>query len=478
VDRDELLKMLDLSGKEAGPEEATDLPLTPAEPEAKRTEPASHTALDLDEWALRKGRDLLRESERLRALRLGEHTIADFHAAAFLPDPRLLPDCVDPRRREFLAQLFETPEYHALHATTTLQEAASAVAATAFAEQFAALNKDEMDHAAGTATPASGRDAPGKKAPDKEAMDREMETLRAVGCALSAATEEVEEMREATTALGMGPGSPGSNDPRAIATLYRRVRGNAHLRRICELAGRYRRVAQSRQRQKVTHGMDDLVGVTLDGDPGKLLPVELARLAIPELELDTLRRLVERQCMARDYRCVEPVARGPIIVSVDESGSMSGEKAHTAKVLALAMAWIARQQKRWCALVAYSGDTAERLLPLPPGRWNEMKVADWLCAFIGGGSYMDVPVREMPGYYRQLDAPRGRTDLLFITDAICRLGEEVKRPFMAWKQSVQARLITLVIDSEPGDLSAISDEVHQVSSLSVTEEGVERVLSI
>jgi uncharacterized protein with von Willebrand factor type A (vWA) domain len=470
--------MLDLAAKEARPEEASDLPLTPAEPEVKRTEPASPAALDLDEWALRKGRDLLRDSERLRALRLGEHAIADFHAAAFLPDPRLLPDCLDPRRREFLAQLFETPEYHALHATTTLQEAASAVAATAFAEQFAALNKDERDHAAGTATPATDRDAPGKKAAGKETMNREMEILRAVGRALSKATEGVEEMREATAALGMGPGSPGSNDPRAIATLYRRVRGNANLRRICELAGRYRRVAQSRQRQKVTHGMDDLVGVTLDGDPSKLLPVELAKLTIPELELDTLRRLVERQCMAREHRCVEPVAKGPIIVSVDESGSMEGEKAHTAKALALAMAWIARQQKRWCALVAYSGDSGERLLPLPPGRWHENKLADWLCAFIGHGSNLDVPVREMPGYYRQLKAPHGRTDLLFVTDAICRMGREVKAQFLAWKHSVQARLISLVIESTPGDLTDISDEVHMVPSLSVTEEGVERVLSI
>jgi hypothetical protein len=47
----------------------------------------SPTALDLDEWALRKGRDVLADSERLQALNPGEHAIADFHASAFLPDP-------------------------------------------------------------------------------------------------------------------------------------------------------------------------------------------------------------------------------------------------------------------------------------------------------------------------------------------------------------------------------------------------------
>src|SRR5262249_56099088 len=136
----------------------------------------------------------------------------------------------------------------------------------------------------------------------------------------------VGEGRDAAAALGLGPGAPGSNDPRAIAALFKRVRSDPTLRRICELAGRYRRVAQSKQRRKATHGLDDMVGVVMDGDLGRLLPHELAKLAIPEFEDDTLRRLVERQVQCREYRSTEPVAKGPIIVSVDESGSMAGEK--------------------------------------------------------------------------------------------------------------------------------------------------------
>jgi len=43
---------------------------------------------------------------------------------------------------------------------------------------------------------------------------------------------------------------------------------------------------------------------------------------------------------------------------------------------------------------------------------------------------------------------------------------------------VQARVISLIIESTPGDLRDISEEVHEVHSLSVTEGAVERVLSI
>ena len=99
--------------------------------------------------------------------------------------------------------------------------------------------------------------------------------------------------------------------------------------------------------------------------------------------------------MCRLYRGYEPVAKGPVIVVIDESGSMEGQKVHTAKALALALAWVARHQKRWIALVAYSGDSGERLLPLPPGRWNEPALMDWLAAFIGHGSSLDVPASKL-----------------------------------------------------------------------------------
>jgi uncharacterized protein with von Willebrand factor type A (vWA) domain len=128
--------------------------------------------------------------------------------------------------------------------------------------------------------------------------------------------------------------------------------------------------------------------------------------------------------------------------------------------------------------VAYSGDSGERLLALPPGRWDEAAATDWLEQFIGMGSSLDVPVREMPRYYEQLHAPAGVTDIIFITDALCRIPPDLREQFNAWKQQVKARLITLVIASTPGDLEAVSDEVHLVGSLAVSEAGVERVLSV
>src|SRR5205814_9318526 len=144
------LKLLDLEGKETPPA-GEPLPITPAGKSQKPT-PASPTALTLDDWGLRRGADVLRESERLQACLAGvgsreeqAHAVADFHGAAFETDPRLSEGCSDPLRWQFVRQLLETPECHALRAATVLNDTASEIAAAAFAGQYAALRRERAN---------------------------------------------------------------------------------------------------------------------------------------------------------------------------------------------------------------------------------------------------------------------------------------------------------------------------------------------
>jgi uncharacterized protein with von Willebrand factor type A (vWA) domain len=364
---------------------------------------------------------------------------------------------VDDSRLKFLQQLMETNEFQGLHTSTQMHSCASEIAATAFAEQFAAQSA---------------------KPPSQDKDQNEFSNLRAIGKALAQAEEEVELAHESAAALGFGKGQLGSNDAKRIGAIYKRVRSSKMLHKICNLAGKFRRLAQAKQRQKTKHGFDEILGLKADNDLGRMLPQELVALLDPVLEQDVLRRFMERQLWCREFQGSEPVGKGPIIICLDESGSMVGERNHAAKALALALAWIARQQKRWCALIAYSGDSGERILPLPLGKWDEVALMDWLEAFIGQGSDLDVPVREMPKFYESLKAPKGKTDLIFLTDAACNISSKLAKIFIDWKRSVQAKLITLVIDSEPVDLVKISDEVHRIRSVDVSEYGVERILSL
>ena len=219
MDPNELLKLLDLDATPARPPDVAAPRATAHATDA--SESKSPTALEVDAWGLRRGRDLVAESERLQNAGADAFAAADFFAAGFEPDPTLVDTCADPRRHQFLAQLLDTPEYRALHAATRLDDTAAAIAAGHFAEQFARLKKEDTHDATRGPAP-TGPTGEGD-------LTREMAALRAVGRAVAEAGKEVSELRDAAAALGLGPGQPGSNDPRAVAALFKRVRNDPGL---------------------------------------------------------------------------------------------------------------------------------------------------------------------------------------------------------------------------------------------------------
>ena len=80
--------------------------------------------------------------------------------------------------------------------------------------------------------------------------------------------------------------------------------------------------------------------------------------------------------------------------------------------------------------------------------------------------------------YRELGAPPGVTDVIFLTDAQVRIPADLRDRFLAWKQQSRARVVALVIDNPPGDLAAVSDEVHPSAPSTPTADAVGRVLSL
>lgn len=467
--RDELLKMV---GAKPAPRPAkADAVVTAAKPDAPAaTLTRSDSVLNLDEWDRAAGERLARFGP------ISDPTaMADFHAAAFKPDPIKTEACVDARRERFLATLMATPEYAALRADTVLNVTASDAAAREFAASWAKLQAEDAK-----------RDAAPKprdpKAAAREDRRGDAALIQAVGNALAQAQDEVDEQHESTCAMGIGGiGGPDATrmDPARAAALFERIKNSPTLRKITELAGRFRLTAQAKQRTKTTHGVDDVVGVELGGEIARLVPTELAMLADEDFELDAARRLMERQSVVRQHRGVEKLGKGPIVICVDESGSMDGEPVQRAKAFALAMAWIARHQGRWCCLIGYSGGSGGNILTLPPSRWDEAKLLDWLEHFYGRGSWMDMPIEELPReYWTRIKPPRGKTDVILITDAQLHIPKAMGETFNAWKAAEKVRCVSLVIGDAAGDLAAVSDDVHLIREIDVREAGVQSCLSI
>ncbi|GAG40020.1 unnamed protein product, partial [marine sediment metagenome] len=179
---------------------------------------------------------------------------------------------------------------------------------------------------------------------------------------------------------------------------------------------------------------------------------------------------------------VEKQAKGPIMVFVDCSGSMGGDRIYNAKAIALSLAWLAKTQKRWICLVGFSSGATLEDLPrvvLNPGKWDQVELMEWLEDFDGGGTTCNWLREEtMEAMFRETRAPRGKTDVILITDGSVHINDEVVESWHGWKKANQVKLISLVIGGHGGSLEEVSDVTHQISGLGLDQEGVQEALSI
>lgn len=442
------------------------------------TAPKSPTALKVDRWGMGRAKELT-EAEWNQTPESWDPdyddahvshdaiTLADSHAACFEPQPQLAENPENMARAKWFEQLLSTPDYQSLHASTCMDAALSEIGAKTLADKWTAYY---------TQLPENDRQQ--IEGGGEESIESEMRRIRSCQQAANAAQQDVGDAQSMSAGLGMGD-LGGKADSQAMLKTFQKVRSDRTLRRICELAGRYRRLAQSKQRKKVLHGVDDMVGIELGGDVGRIIPAEAACLVVPELELDALRRIAERQALQREYRGIEPIARGPIVVCVDESGSMSGEPHCNAKAFALALAWVARHQRRYVALCGFSGGTEGTRIALPPDKWDTEALTEWLSHFYGGGTTLDVPLHELPAvWWDELGCPKGKTDVVLITDAIVNCPDDMRDSFLAWKAREKAKAFGIVIGHEPGDLSKVCDQTWCVNALSVDTDAVGECLSI
>lgn len=392
--------------------------------------------------------------------------VGDAHAALFEIEPKMAEQPVDQARAVWWKQLMDTPEFASLRSKTMLDTGLSELGSKSLCDQWVAYVAEHPEHK------------------PNESVGDTMQRMRSTSKALNQAFEDVTAAQDTAAGLGLGD-KDGQINPKDLVSYFNRVKDDEFLRQLMKMAGRMRTLAQTLQRTKTLHGRDDTVGVELGGDIARLIPSELGQLAsgVPELELLALDRLARGQSMCRKYRAKEQLGKGPIVVVVDESGSMGGDPIMTAKALALALAWVARQQKRWIAMVGFSGGEVGNWVAFPPGDMDQETLIDWLTHFYSGGTTLDVPLHELPFVYwpafMQMGLQRGRTDVVLITDAQVDAPAEMIARYVEWAKAEQVRTYGIIIGQEnAGDIAQFATRHWCVPDLGNADAAIETLLSI
>jgi len=185
--------------------------------------------------------------------------------------------------------------------------------------------------------------------------------------------------------------------------------------RIAKLAGRFVVALKGACATRVAGAVGDLYSVEQGSDLSRLLPVERLALGQPETEPVFFSRLESRRLLQYSVRGRAPAARGPIVLAIDESGSMHGARNDWAKAATLAIAQVARAQKRSVAVVHYSTSTVEHELdPSSPA-----DVLKTIRSFLGGGTKiglaLDRALTQVNMLTRKGDAG---ADVILVTDGI------------------------------------------------------------
>ena len=296
------------------------------------------------------------------------------------------------------------------------------------------------------------------------------ELRRSARTACGKASTVVEQLRDALEGLehvmfGDVPGSGTSAcgtppDGHQVRSLAARLRDDSRLRRIAELAGRFRRIASGKRRSKVRHGADEIVDVEQGADLARLLPLELVQLVHPRTKLMAYRNLLERQCLQYRLEGSEHLGRGPLVVALDKSGSMDGQPDVWATSVALALLDLAQAEKRPFALLGFESYVRHESIVMP----GEALPEAGLFIPADGGTNIEAVLRrglqiidDRPGALKQ-------ADIVLITDGGSSADNAPELRDQALTLGVT--ILGIAIDVEPVRLEPWCDQVITVSDMS------------
>lgn len=277
-----------------------------------------------------------------------------------------------PEWQDLRAAVAGDPDFAALAARDLLETAAGRLPDLLKEEE----QEQQAQDGAGQGQPGDGQGQGAGRPARKPAIGAADLARGALRGACRRAARDVAGRREAMEGLAPGAGSvppAGEQGDVRRLSLAERVGRDPQLRRVLALAGRLQRVADQRRRTRNEHAREEVVDVERGSDLSRLLPAGLAQLRHPGLRRVALRNILERQALQYRLEGTEPEGRGPIVVLLDESGSMSGTPHEWARAVGIACLGVAARERRACTVVGFDGgirsavhlDTAGRSWTLP-----------------------------------------------------------------------------------------------------------------
>ena len=308
----------------------------------------------------------------------------------------------------------------------------------------------------------------------EEVGDKEAEIGRRFQAEAIKAAERLEEAAEEAEHWGTELGSGRSSPSGEKLELGKRLAGNEKLKKLSRMIGRMKFNALALRKKIFERASEEILEIERGDAVNRLLPPELLSLSHPLLRKDFARRFLDQELLQYSLRGIEEKGKGPMVVCLDGSSSMAGDKEIWSKAVALTLLEIARRQRRLFRSICFSSeDMPLQVLDLNSGsRYasETLKVMDLAEYFPGGGTDFQKPLDAALECLKQSKYKKG--DIVFITDGECQVTSEWAEKFRKEKERLGFSLYSILIDVGPsslGTLQEFSDRITTVKQLTGDE---------
>lgn len=322
---------------------------------------------------------------------------------------------------------------------------------------------EEIEEAARTAEAArrKAQEAGERAISALESTGEEMERMIARTAVEAAeAARSTQEAIEACRAWSTEPGRPHAGvSGKEMLAVAEKLAGDSRLQEIVRLAGRFTRVALQKRRSRVKHEPVEVAEIETGGALSRVLPSELAALADPARKMDFYRRFAEGKLLQYRLDARFPQGRGPLVICVDESGSMTGVREIWAKAVALAAFNLAAKVRRAYALIHFGSAYEIRVDRFPqPRKASPAEVLGAVEHFFGGGTDFQAPLARALEVLEE--SPYRRGDIVFITGGECTVSPGFLERFARIKREKEFSVFAVLV--KQGTVGAVQPFADRV----------------
>jgi uncharacterized protein with von Willebrand factor type A (vWA) domain len=281
-------------------------------------------------------------------------------------------------------------------------------------------------------------------------------------------TGKAEDSQKMFDVVGIGSGN-GINTDEDVADaleMSKRFEDDEQFNFIMELAGRYIQMADTRIKTRTDVGMDAIVGIHQSNDLANILPEELADDNMFAINF------MDEKLQTYKYMGKKEQGKGPIIVCIDESGSMKGWCYQFSRSILFAIYLMSIQQNRPFFVNRFASGVISHEIK------STKDILSIIGKFMNGGTDFNCALNAS---FNQIETNSefNKADIIFITDGMDVINPAVMDKIKSEKERISLKIISLMVGYGYLDtLKGFSDKVFQCTDEESSKTFCEEVFSI